>query len=152
MWSRAQRRPPSKAASPYGRGPVPAPHPALVPITSIKDRLRVLSARLLRQRDAVEQGLRDVEEMQKTSTCCMKISSGRRRGCRWPTPPATRTTSSRTRTNQARIAHHRRQICQRDPKLREQRDQGFGFSRVGRNRVPVGPVSVADKGEPSSAA
>jgi hypothetical protein len=65
MWSRAQRRPPSKAASPYGRGPVPAPHPALVPITSIKDRLRVLSARLLRQRDAVEQGLRDVEEMQK---------------------------------------------------------------------------------------
>ena len=65
MWEPGSAQAALKGGVPVRRGPVPTPHPALVPITSVKDRLRVLSARLLRQRDAVDQGLRDVEEMQK---------------------------------------------------------------------------------------
>ena len=65
MWEPGSAQAALKGGVPVRRGPAPAPHPALVPIASVKDRLRVLSARLLRQRDAIDRGLADVAEMQR---------------------------------------------------------------------------------------
>ena len=65
MWEPGSAAAALKGGVPMRRGPVMTPHPALIPITSVKDRLRVLSARLLRHRESTEAALRDVAEMQK---------------------------------------------------------------------------------------
>ena len=65
MWEPGSAMAALKGGHPVSRIPAAAPHPGLISVTAVKDRLRVLSARLLRQRDATEQALRDVAEMQK---------------------------------------------------------------------------------------
>jgi len=65
MWEPGSAEAALKGGVPIRRGPAPRPHPALIPISAIKDRLRTLSARLLRQSEAIEQARRDVTEMQK---------------------------------------------------------------------------------------
>ena len=65
LWEPGSAAAALKGGVPMRRGPVMGPHPALIPIASVKDRLRVLSARLLRHRESTDQALRDVAEMQK---------------------------------------------------------------------------------------
>jgi hypothetical protein len=54
-----------KGGVPIRRGPAPTPHPSLIPLNAVKDRLRGLSARLTRQIQSSEQMLADVDEALK---------------------------------------------------------------------------------------
>ena len=51
-----------KGGMPVNRGPAVTPHPALVPLSAIKDRLKVMKARAQRQRQALEQMERDIDD------------------------------------------------------------------------------------------
>ncbi len=51
-----------KGGMPIRRGPTPTPHPALIPLNAIKDRLRVLAARNMRHQQGLEQTQKDIEE------------------------------------------------------------------------------------------
>jgi hypothetical protein len=51
-----------KGGVPINRGPAMAPHPALVPLSAIKDRLKVMKARVQRQMQTLQQMDRDVDD------------------------------------------------------------------------------------------
>lgn len=51
-----------KGGVPITRGPAAAPHPALVPLSAIRDRLKVMKARAQRQRAALDQFEADIDD------------------------------------------------------------------------------------------
>jgi hypothetical protein len=65
MWEPGSAMAALKGGVPVRRGPDRTPHPSLIPITAVKERLRTLSARLLRQSEAIARARDDVTEMQK---------------------------------------------------------------------------------------
>lgn len=65
MWEPGSAMAALKGGVPVRRGPDRTPHPSLIPITAVKQRLRTLSARLLRQSEAIARARDDVTEMQK---------------------------------------------------------------------------------------
>lgn len=73
-----------KGGIPIRRGPAPTPHPSLIPLNAIKDRLRVLSARMLRQQQATEQAQRDIEEaLRHVNLAIEDLGDPRRRDAVW---------------------------------------------------------------------
>ncbi len=64
MWEPGSAAAALKGGIPIRRGPVPSPHPALIPITAIRERLQRLSARILRQRTSLDDAEHDIREMQ----------------------------------------------------------------------------------------
>lgn len=65
MWEPGSAMAALKGGVPVRRGPDPTPHPSLIPITAVKERLRTLSARLQRQTEAIARARDDVTEMQR---------------------------------------------------------------------------------------
>lgn len=62
MWEPGSAMAALKGGMPINRGPVFSPHPGLVPLSAIKDRLKVLKVRAQRQRAAIDQMERDIED------------------------------------------------------------------------------------------
>jgi hypothetical protein len=84
MWEPGSSLAALKGGMPIRRGPVPTPHPSLIPMSAIKDRLRVISARLLRQQQAIEQSQRDVAEALKHVNLVFDdLADPRRRDAVW---------------------------------------------------------------------
>ncbi|MBU8820835.1 hypothetical protein KL864_33770 [Mycolicibacterium goodii] len=86
MWEPGSALAALKGGIPIRRGPDPTPHPALIPLTAIKDRLRVLSARTMRQQQALEQTQRDIEEAVRHVNLAIEDLGGPRRGDAVRTP------------------------------------------------------------------
>lgn len=73
-----------KGGIPIRRGPAATPHPSLIPLNAIKDRLRVLSARMMRQQQATEQAQRDIEEaLRHVNLAIEDLGDPRRRDAMW---------------------------------------------------------------------
>lgn len=84
MWEPGSALAALKGGIPIRRGPAPTPHPALIPLSAIKDRLRVISARLVRQAQAIEQMQLDVEEAQRHVNLAIEdLGDPRRRDAVW---------------------------------------------------------------------
>jgi hypothetical protein len=62
LWEPGSAMAALKGGVPISRGPVFSPHPALVPLSAIKDRLKVMKARAQRQRQALEQMECDIDD------------------------------------------------------------------------------------------
>jgi hypothetical protein len=62
LWEPGSAMAALKGGVPINRGPVFSPHPALVPLSAIKDRLKVMKARAQRQQQALEQMQRDIDD------------------------------------------------------------------------------------------
>jgi hypothetical protein len=62
LWEPGSAMAALKGGVPINRGPAVTPHPALVPLSAIKDRLKVMKARAQRQRQAIEQMERDIDD------------------------------------------------------------------------------------------
>ncbi|GAB7144172.1 hypothetical protein LRC484719_27640 [Mycobacterium riyadhense] len=62
MWEPGSAMAALKGGVPINRGPIFTAHPGLVPLSAIKDRLKVLKARAQRQQAANEQMVRDIDD------------------------------------------------------------------------------------------
>ncbi|MCP9276489.1 helix-turn-helix domain-containing protein [Mycolicibacterium arenosum] len=62
MWEPGSALAALKGGVPINRGPAVAPHPALVPLSAIRDRLKVMRARAQRQRAALDQFEADIDD------------------------------------------------------------------------------------------
>ncbi|MGV7724256.1 helix-turn-helix domain-containing protein [Mycobacterium kansasii] len=62
MWEPGSAMAALKGGTPINRGPIFTPHPGLVPLSAIKDRLKVLKVRAQRQQAANEQMVRDIDD------------------------------------------------------------------------------------------
>lgn len=84
MWEPGSALAALKGGIPIRRGPAPTPHPALIPLNAIKDRLRVLGARTMRQQQALEQTQRDIEEaVRHVNLAIEDLGDPRRRDAVW---------------------------------------------------------------------
>ncbi len=62
MWEPGSALATLKGGEPVALKVPQSAHPALVPLSAIRDRLKVFRARIIRQQDALDQTLRDVDE------------------------------------------------------------------------------------------
>ncbi|MDP7707408.1 helix-turn-helix transcriptional regulator [Mycobacterium sp. TY815] len=83
LWEPGSAMAALKGGVPINRGPALTPHPFLVPLSAIRDRLKVMKARAQRQRQALEQMERDIDDaMSHVDLVVDDLSDPRRR----PTP------------------------------------------------------------------
>ncbi|MBV8346405.1 MAG: hypothetical protein JOZ49_02385 [Mycolicibacterium sp.] len=93
MWEPGSAFAALKGGLPIRRGPAPTPHPSVIPLNAIKDRLRAVSARLTRQEQSLAQTRQDIDEMlNHVNLVINDLGVPRRRDGLWS--PGTRTASS----------------------------------------------------------
>lgn len=80
MWQPGSALAALKGGVPINRGGVAAPHPALVPLSALRDRLKVLKARAQRQRVMLDQFMADIDDaMSHLDLVVSDLSDSRRR-------------------------------------------------------------------------
>lgn len=88
LWEPGSAMAALKGGVPINRGPAVTPHPALVPLSAIKDRLKVMKARAQRQRQAMEQMERDIDDaMSHVDLVVKDLGDPRRRLATQPGSP-----------------------------------------------------------------
>lgn len=88
LWEPGSAMAALKGGIPINRGPAVTPHPALVPLSAIKDRLKVMKARAQRQRQAIEQMERDIDDaMSHVDLVVEDLGDPRRRFATQPWSP-----------------------------------------------------------------
>lgn len=93
LWEPGSAMAALKGGVPINRGPAFTPHPALVPLSAIKDRLKVMKARAQRQQQALEQLERDIDDaLSHVDLVIDDIGDPRRRLTAQPQSPGTGTT------------------------------------------------------------
>jgi hypothetical protein len=93
MWEPGSAFAALKGGLPIRRGPAPTPHPSLIPLNAIKDRLRAVSARLRRQEQSLAQTRQDIDEMlNHVNLVISDLGDPRRRDALWS--PGTDTSPS----------------------------------------------------------
>jgi hypothetical protein len=106
MWETGSAMAALKGGVPINRGPAMAPHPALVPLSAIKDRLKVLKARVQRQRQATEQMERDIDDaMSHLDLVVQDLGDPRRRPGAQPGSPDTGTAEDADAADQEDDTH-----------------------------------------------
>ena len=92
LWEPGSAMAALKGGIPINRGPAVTPHPALVPLSAIKDRLKVMKARVQRQQQAIELMERDIDDaMSHVDLVVEDLGDPRRRFATQPWTPGTGT-------------------------------------------------------------
>lgn len=90
LWEPGSAMAALKGGIPINRGPALTPHPALVPLSAIKDRLKVMKARVQRQQQALDQMERDIDDaLSHVELVVNDLGDPRRRLATQPPAPGT---------------------------------------------------------------